>query len=68
LTINAKGSIKSLKHGGKEMESKVVYFEDTRADNTEMTFQLVLERLSTSGIKKLVLASTVFLGASVALQ
>jgi hypothetical protein len=50
------------------MESKVVYFEDTRADNTEMTFQLVLERLSTSGIKKLVLASTVFLGASVALQ
>jgi hypothetical protein len=41
LTINAKGSIKNLKQGGKEMESKIAYFEDTRADNTDMTFQLV---------------------------
>jgi hypothetical protein len=40
------------------MESKIVYFEDNRADNTEMTFQLVRERLNILGIKKLVLAST----------
>lgn len=40
------------------MESRIVYFEDTQADNTEMTLQLVRERLITTGIKKLVLAST----------
>jgi hypothetical protein len=40
------------------MESKIVYFEDTRAENTELTFQLVRERLNAMGIKKLVLAST----------
>ena len=43
---------------GDSMESKIVYFEDTRADNTETTFRLVRERLNTLGIKKLVLAST----------
>lgn len=40
------------------MESKIVYFENIGAENTEMTFQLVRERLNTLGIKKLVLAST----------
>jgi hypothetical protein len=40
------------------MESKIVYFEDTKAENTEITFGLVRERLNSSGIKKLVLAST----------
>lgn len=40
------------------MESKIVYFEDTKAENTENTFQLVRERMNTLGIKKLVLAST----------
>ena len=40
------------------MESKIVYFEDIRPDNTEATFKLVLERLKALGIKKLVLAST----------
>jgi uncharacterized protein len=40
------------------MESKVVYFEDIKAENTEITFQLVQERMNTLGIKKLVLAST----------
>ena len=40
------------------MESKIVYFEDTKAENTETTFQLVRERMNRLGIKKLVLAST----------
>lgn len=40
------------------MESKIVYFENPSPENTEITFKLVEERLSTSGIKKLVLAST----------
>jgi hypothetical protein len=40
------------------MENKVVYFEDTGADNTGTTFSLVKERLKGSGMKKLVLAST----------
>jgi len=43
---------------GALMESKIVYFEDTKAENTESTFRLVQERLNTLGIKKLVLAST----------
>jgi uncharacterized protein len=40
------------------MESKIVYFEDRKADNTLTTFRLVRERLNNSGIKKLVIAST----------
>ena len=40
------------------MESKIVYFEDIGPENTEATFKLVLERLKSQGIKKLVLAST----------
>jgi len=40
------------------MESKIVYFEDTKAEDTETTFQLVRERMNRLGIKKLVLAST----------
>lgn len=40
------------------MESKVVYFEDRKSENTETTFQLVRERLNNSGIKKVVIAST----------
>lgn len=40
------------------MESKIVYYEKRSPENTETTFQLVQERLSSSGIKKLVIAST----------
>lgn len=40
------------------MESKITYFEQIKAENTLATFQLVKERLHTSAIKKLVLAST----------
>ena len=40
------------------MESKIVYFEDIGPENTEATFELVLERLKALRIKKLVLAST----------
>ena len=40
------------------MENRIVYFEDIKAENTEITFGLVQERLNTLGIKKLVLAST----------
>jgi len=40
------------------METKIAYFEDVRADNTEATFSLVRQRLKGSAIKKLVLAST----------
>ena len=40
------------------MESKIVYFEETKPENTEMTFALVKERIKSHGIKKLVLAST----------
>ncbi|MGD0919314.1 MAG: hypothetical protein ABSB22_22970 [Thermodesulfobacteriota bacterium] len=40
------------------MESKIVYFEDIRAENTEITFRLVRERMDALGTKKLVLAST----------
>jgi len=44
--------------GAKGMENKIVYFEDIKPENTEITFGLVQERLNTLGIKKLVLAST----------
>lgn len=40
------------------MESRIVYFEDRKSENTETTFQLVRERFNNSGIKKLVIAST----------
>ena len=40
------------------MENKIVYFEDRKPENTETTFQLVLERLSNSATRKLVIAST----------
>ncbi len=40
------------------MESKIVYFEDLKTDNTEITFRLVEERLHATAIKKIVLAST----------
>jgi uncharacterized protein len=40
------------------MESKIVYFEDMGAENTEATFKLVQERMKSLAIKKLVLAST----------
>jgi hypothetical protein len=40
------------------VESKIVYFENIGSDNTEVTFKLVQERLKSSGIKKIVLAST----------
>ncbi len=40
------------------MEGKIVYYESIKPENTETTLRLVQERLSTSEIKKLVLAST----------
>lgn len=50
------------------MESKIVYFEDIGPENTEATFELVLERLLALGIKKLVLASTTGATARKALE
>ncbi len=40
------------------MESRVVYFEERKPENTDVTFRLVQEKLQTPGIKKLVIAST----------
>jgi hypothetical protein len=40
------------------IESKVVYFEKVSQENTEITFELVREKLRSTEIKKLVLAST----------
>jgi hypothetical protein len=40
------------------MESKIVYFEDARAENTDAVFELVQERLNAGGINKVVIAST----------
>jgi hypothetical protein len=40
------------------MESKVIYFEERRPENTDITLALVKKRLETSPIKKIVLAST----------
>jgi uncharacterized protein len=40
------------------MESKIVYFEDVKAENTDMVFELVQERLNAGGINKVVIAST----------
>jgi uncharacterized protein len=40
------------------MESKIVYFEERKPENTDVTFRLVLDKLKATGIKKLVIAST----------
>ncbi len=40
------------------MESKIVYFESIKEDNTEKTFSLVKERMNNLDVKKIVLAST----------
>jgi len=40
------------------MESKIVYFGERRSENTDLTFNLVQEKLKTTGIRKLVIAST----------
>ena len=40
------------------MESKVIYFEDIGPENTEIVFKLLREKINSSGIKKIVLAST----------
>jgi len=40
------------------MESKIVYFESIKVDNTEDTFSLVKERMNNLDVKKIVLAST----------
>jgi uncharacterized protein len=44
--------------GGSIMESKIVYFEDVKAENTDTVFELVQERLNAGGINKVVIAST----------
>lgn len=44
--------------GGIIVERKIVYFEDTKADNTETVFNLVLKRLDAGDIGKVVIAST----------
>ena len=40
------------------MENKIIYFEELKPENTEVTFALAKERLEALKIKKLVLAST----------
>jgi hypothetical protein len=40
------------------MQAKVVYFDESGAENTETTFKLVRERLRQDEIKKIVIAST----------
>jgi len=40
------------------MESRIVYFEEGGAQNTQATLDLVSERLGSKDIKKIVLAST----------
>jgi uncharacterized protein len=40
------------------MDANIVYFENAKAENTEVTLSLTKVRLSALGIKKLVLAST----------
>ena len=39
------------------MDSRIVFFEDIKPENTDVTFRLVRERAGVLGIKKLVLAS-----------
>ncbi|HWQ20692.1 MAG TPA: hypothetical protein VN455_12995, partial [Methanotrichaceae archaeon] len=50
------------------MENKIVYFEDNKPENTDVTFKLVKERLRSKDIKKLVLASTTGATASKAMD
>lgn len=52
------------------MENKIVYFEDNKPENTDVTFKLVKERLNSKDkdIKKLVLASTTGATASKAME
>lgn len=50
------------------MESKIVYFEDIKADNTDNTFKMVEERLKAMAVKKIVLASTTGVTAIKALE
>jgi uncharacterized protein len=50
------------------MENKVVYFEQIKPENTDVTLELVKERLVTLGIKKIVLASTTGVTAKKAVE
>ena len=50
------------------MESRVVYFEERKPENTEITFGVVKDRLMSSGIKKVVIASTTGATAGKALE
>jgi uncharacterized protein len=50
------------------VETKITYFEDVKADNTEATFVLARERFKGTAIKKLVLASTTGATAEAAAQ
>ena len=50
------------------MESKVIYFEDIRSENTINVFESVKDRLNKGGIQKLVLASTTGVTAKKALE
>lgn len=50
------------------MEKSITYFEEVRPENTEVTFRLVKERLKTTGINKVVLASTTGATAGKALE
>lgn len=54
--------------GAKVLESKVLYFEEIRPENTDITFGLVKERLEISPVRKLVLASTTGATARKALE
>lgn len=49
------------------MESKIIYFEERKPENTDITLALVKERLKRAPIKKIVLASTEGVTASKAL-
>lgn len=50
------------------MENKIIYFTERRPENTDTTLDLVKERLKTSPIKKIVLASTEGVTARKALE
>lgn len=50
------------------MESKIVYFEDLKTNNTELTFSLVEERIRATTIKKIVVASTTGVTARKAME
>jgi uncharacterized protein len=50
------------------VETKVVYFENVKAANTEVTLGLAKDRMSALGIKKLVLASTTGATARIAVE